>query len=217
MTWKTHSTHTACVAVLAVAVMSLVLAGCTDEQNSAPAPGAGGAKLNDSTSPASTVVVMKTTKGTIRIELNAAKAPLSVANFLRYVDERHFDGTIFHRVMPGFMIQAGGLDAKLNKKPTHDPIRNESANGLSNTVGTIAMARTGEPHSATDQFFINTSPNAERLDRSRRVGWGYAVFGKVTEGMDVANVIVNVPTHTVNGREYVPVDPVMILSVRRAD
>jgi len=167
------------------------------------------------------VVVMETSLGTIKIELRGDKAPISTANFLAYADSGHYDGTIFHRVMPKFMIQGGGFRPDMTQKPAGDPIANESANGLTNDLGTVAMARTKAPNSATCQFFINVSANNGFLNRAKADdGVGYAVFGKVIEGMDVVKQIRDVPTHTVNvqGRpfENVPVEPVLIKSARRA-
>jgi peptidyl-prolyl cis-trans isomerase A (cyclophilin A)/peptidyl-prolyl cis-trans isomerase B (cyclophilin B) len=136
------------------------------------------------------VIEVKTNQGTIMLELYPDKAPLSVENFVRYAKEGHYDGTIFHRVIKDFMIQGGGFDAEMKQKTTHDPIKNEADNGLNNEVGTIAMARTSDPHSATSQFFINTKDNTflNYTAPSGR-GWGYTVFGKVTEGMDVVRKI----------------------------
>jgi peptidyl-prolyl cis-trans isomerase A (cyclophilin A) len=163
------------------------------------------------------VVVMETSKGTIRIELDAVKAPNTVKNFLAYVDSGFFNGTIFHRVIPGFMIQGGGFTAAMDEKDTRPPIQNESANGLTNDRGTIAMARTGDPHSATAQFFINHGGNNAFLNKDQsRDGWGYAVFGKVVAGMDVVDAIAAVPTGVTAGMENVPSTPVVIKSLRRA-
>jgi peptidyl-prolyl cis-trans isomerase B (cyclophilin B) len=143
----------------------------------------------------STSVVVETDQGNIEIELEDEKAPKSVANFLKYVDDKHYEGTLFHRVIPGFMAQGGGYDASFEKKPTRDPVENEGDNGLKNTRGTVAMARTSDPHSATAQFFVNVKDNGF-LDHTGKnsTGWGYAVFGKVTSGMDVVDKIVGVPT-----------------------
>jgi len=137
-------------------------------------------------------VALQTSMGTIRIALEAEKSPVSVQNFLAYVRAGHYDGTVFHRVIPGFMVQGGGFDAQMSQKAVRAPIKNESANGLSNRRGTLAMARTNDPDSATAQFFINVADNG-RLD-SRGGQPGYAVFGEVIEGMDVADRIVAVPT-----------------------
>lgn len=140
-------------------------------------------------------VLMETTKGPITVELYRDKAPTSVDNFLKYVDEGFYNGTIFHRVIDGFMVQGGGFGQDMNKKPTHDPIKNEADNGLKNERGTLAMARTSDPDSATAQFFINHKDNDFLNHRSKdRGGWGYAVFGKVTDGMKVVDEIATTPT-----------------------
>ena len=139
-------------------------------------------------------VLIATSKGNITVELLPAKAPETVANFLRYVDEGFYNGTIFHRVIGGFMIQGGGFDQDYTKKQTHDPVMNEADNGLSNERGTIAMARTGDPHSATAQFFINHTDNPALDHRDKGAGWGYAVFGKVSDGMEVVDRIATVET-----------------------
>lgn len=163
------------------------------------------------------VVVLETSMGTIKIELDREKAPVTVDNFLKYVDSKHYDGTIFHRVIPDFMIQGGGFEPGLRpKRSKFDPIRNEAGNGLSNKQGTIAMARTDDPNSATDQFFINTTDNSSKLDRTSRSA-GYAVFGKVTNGMDVALKIEAVRTHSAAGHDDVPVQDVIVKSIRRAE
>ncbi len=144
---------------------------------------------------AQTVIEMKTNLGVMTIELHADKAPQTVANFVKYVEDGFYKGTIFHRVIPGFMIQGGGFTQDFKQKPTRDPVRNEADNGLMNKAGTIAMARTNDPHSATAQFFINVVDNPFldfRAPNSR--GWGYCVFGKVIKGMEVAQAIVGVPT-----------------------
>jgi peptidyl-prolyl cis-trans isomerase B (cyclophilin B) len=141
------------------------------------------------------LVELNTSQGQIVLELNSEKAPNTVANFVQYVKDGHYDGTIFHRVIAGFMIQGGGLDRDLNEKPTREPIRNEADNGLTNSIGTVAMARTSDPHSATAQFFINVANNTflNHTDKSQR-GWGYAVFGRVVKGMDVVQRISTLPT-----------------------
>jgi peptidyl-prolyl cis-trans isomerase A (cyclophilin A) len=158
------------------------------------------------------VVILDTTAGEIAIELDREKAPITVDNFLKYVDDKFFDNLIFHRVIPNFMVQGGGFDAQIQQKRegVRAPIRNESGNGLINTRGTIAMARTSDPNSATCQFFINHADNAF-LDQ----GAGYAVFGKVTAGMDVVDKIAQGRTTTRAGMRDVPVDPVVIKSARR--
>ena len=165
------------------------------------------------------VVVMDTSMGTIKIELFADKAPVTVKNFLQYVEDKHFDATIFHRVISDFMIQGGGFTEQMKQKPTRDPIKNESDNGLSNERGTIAMARTPDPHSASAQFYINVADNhdLDHQDKSDE-GYGYCVFGKVIEGMDVVDKIKSVEVRAVNrAHTHVPVKDVVIESVRRAD
>lgn len=137
-------------------------------------------------------IEMQTSAGRIEIELDRARAPLTVANFLQYVEDGYYDGTLFHRVVPGFVVQGGGLTPDFEEKPVRDPVANESGNGLSNRQGTIAMARTNDPHSATAQFFFNLADNT-RLDPSA-ARWGYAVFGRVVEGFGVVDAIGRVPT-----------------------
>jgi cyclophilin family peptidyl-prolyl cis-trans isomerase len=163
------------------------------------------------------IVLMETSLGTIKIELYPDKAPITVKNFLGYVDDKFYDGTVFHRVIPDFMVQGGGMLPGLKEKPTKDPIKNESTNGLSNSRGTLAMARTNVPDSATSQFFINHRDNTF-LDRAQsRDKVGYCVFGKVIEGMDVVDKIVAVKTGSRGPHENVPVQDVLIKSARRAD
>lgn len=159
-------------------------------------------------------VLMKTSKGDITLALDPDKAPKTVENFLRYVDEGFYNNTVFHRVISGFMIQGGGLGVDMQKKPTHEPVVNEAKNGLKNVRGSIAMARTSDPHSATAQFFINHRDNSN-LDYPSFDGWGYAVFGKVIDGMDVVDAIAAVKTARKNGRANVPVEPVVIESITR--
>jgi peptidyl-prolyl cis-trans isomerase B (cyclophilin B) len=166
----------------------------------------------------SDTVIVETSLGTFRIALDRAKAPKSVDNFLRYVDAKHYDGTIFHRVIAGFMVQGGGFDAKLDKRPVQAPVANEADNGLVNLRGTVAMARTGDPHSATAQFFVNVVDNAflDHQEKSQH-GWGYCVFGKVTDGMDVVDAIRNVPTGPKGPfAKDAPQTDVVIRSIRRA-
>ena len=156
-------------------------------------------------------VRLTTNHGEILLELNPEKAPLTVENFIGYVKSGHYDGTIFHRVIDDFMIQGGGLDQEMNEKPTGDSIRCEADNGLSNLDRTIAMARTADPHSASAQFYINTTENAFLDFRSATEdGWGYCVFGKVVEGSDVVESIEEVDTTSRNGYQDVPVDLVII-------
>ncbi len=138
-------------------------------------------------------VKLATNMGDIVLALNSEKAPKSVANFLQYVRDGYYDGTIFHRVIDDFMVQGGGFDESFNQKPTRPPIQNEAKNGLKNEMGSVAMARTGDPHSATGQFFINVADN-DFLDYPSQDGWGYAVFGKVVDGMEVVDKIRKLPT-----------------------
>ena len=156
-------------------------------------------------------VELQTTAGTIRLELDDAKAPITVANFLEYVKAGHYDGTIFHRVIKGFMVQGGGFEPGMKQKPTKGEIQNEANNGLKNDKYTIAMARTGEPHSATAQFFINTVDNGFLNHTSPTPqGWGYAVFGKVVKGEDVVESIKKVRTTRKGFHDDVPFDAVVI-------
>jgi cyclophilin family peptidyl-prolyl cis-trans isomerase len=156
-------------------------------------------------------VDLKTSLGTIRLELYPAKAPKTVANFLQYVKDGQYNGLIFHRVIPNFMIQGGGMDKDMREKKTRAPIENEAKNGLKNDLGTVAMARTSAPHSASAQFFINTKNN-DFLNYPGQDGWGYAVFGKVVAGMDVVMKIQQVPTGNVGPFGDVPKQPVIIES-----
>jgi cyclophilin family peptidyl-prolyl cis-trans isomerase len=162
-------------------------------------------------------VQVDTSMGAFTIALDAAKAPKTVANFLAYVDANHYAGTIFHRVISTFMVQGGGFDERYEKKPTLAPVQNEADNGLINAVGTVAMARTSDPHSATAQFFVNVSENTFLNHRAKQgADWGYAVFGRVTQGMDVVERIKAVPTG--EGGPFAkdaPLTPVVIRSVRR--
>jgi cyclophilin family peptidyl-prolyl cis-trans isomerase len=155
-------------------------------------------------------VLMETSMGNITLELDADKAPKSTANFVQYVEDKHYDGLVFHRVIKGFMIQGGGYDASYDQRKTRAPIQNEAKNGLKNARGTIAMARTGDPHSASSQFFINHSDNGF-LDYPGQDGWGYAVFGRVVDGMDVVDKIAEAPTGPARpfGRDM-PVEQVVI-------
>lgn len=162
------------------------------------------------------MVKLQTNFGDITIELNAEKAPITVANFLQYVDNGFFDGTIFHRVIDNFMIQGGGFDSNMRQKPTNEQIQNEANNGLGNDKYTIAMARTSVPHSASSQFFINVNDN-DFLNHTAPTpnGWGYCVFGKVTAGMDVVDKIKKVATTSRMGHQDVPVDNVVIEKASR--
>lgn len=165
----------------------------------------------------STKVVLETSLGKIILEIYENKAPETAKNFLKYVDEKFYDGTIFHRVIPNFVIQGGGFDKEMKEKNTYPAIKNEADNGLSNLRGTIAMARTSDPHSATSQFFINLvdNKNLDFKDKNSGRGWGYAVFGKVIEGMDVVDKIASVQTTTKGYYENVPKEPILILKVYR--
>lgn len=160
-------------------------------------------------------VTLETNMGNIVIALNAEKAPNSAANFISYVESGHYDGTIFHRVINNFMIQGGGFDEMMSQKSVNAPIENEADNGLKNTNGTVAMARTMDPHSATAQFFINVADNGF-LNHSAKTpqGWGYAVFGEVVEGMDVVNNIKDQATGTYAGHQDVPKDSIVITKAR---
>ena len=162
------------------------------------------------------MVRLTTSQGVIELELYADKAPETVKNFLAYVDSGFYNGTIFHRVIPGFMIQGGGFEPGLRQKPTRAPVKNEADNGLRNTVGTVAMARTGDPHSATAQFFINHANNGflDFRERTPRA-WGYAVFGQVTRGLEVVNRIAQAETAQIGPFEGVPVENVVIQRAER--
>jgi len=195
--------------LLPVFGMALLACGQTQEATEQSAA--------SSQSEGSPVIVLETSLGTVQVELDAEKAPDTVENFLQYVDSGHFDGTVFHRVIPGFMVQGGGFDADMQQKPTRENIQNEAANGLRNDRGTLAMARTSDPHSASSQFFVNvvdndflnhTAPNPR--------GYGYAVFGRVIEGMEVMDEIVAVPTGNKGGHQDVPLEAVVLKTAKRA-
>ena len=175
--------------------------------NSVHAQPAGGTK--------NPVVALETSKGTIKIELYPDKAPDTVKNFLSYVDKKHYDGTIFHRVIPKFMIQGGGMNPGMAEKKADGPIKNEAGNGLTNARGSIAMARTSNPHSATAQFFINTVDNRFLDKENAQDGWGYCVFGKVIEGLDVVDKIKEVSTGNVGGHQNVPKEDIIIKSAKK--
>jgi cyclophilin family peptidyl-prolyl cis-trans isomerase len=173
-------------------------------------------KTSKKDSKMNTTVVIETSKGTLEAELFDDKTPITVANFLKYTDEKFFDNTIFHRVISGFMIQGGGFNADMNQKDTHPQIKNEASAELKNLKGTLAMARTSDIHSATSQFFINHADN----DFLNHKGtgpqtFGYAVFGKITKGMDVVEAIAKVPTGTSGFHQDVPTEPVFIKSIRK--
>ncbi len=162
------------------------------------------------------MILMKTSAGDIKLELDKEKAPKTVENFLGYVESGHYAGTIFHRIIDGFMIQGGGFDVNMSQKPAPRTVENEANNGLKNVVGSIAMARTPDPHSASAQFFINVNDNGF-LDYPGQDGWGYCVFGQVVEGMDVVNAIKGVPTGMAKGMRDVPMKPIVIDSVEVID
>jgi cyclophilin family peptidyl-prolyl cis-trans isomerase len=174
--------------------------------------------LNNSAADKNPKVIMKTTMGDITLELYMDKAPVTVKNFVGYIDDKFYDGTIFHRVIKDFMIQGGGHTADMSKKPTKGPIKNEADNGLSNKRGTIAMARMPDPHSATAQFFINhiDNTNLDHMDKSDQ-GYGYCVFGNVVAGMDVVDAIANVKIMTRNGVPNVPRETIEIISVTKVE
>jgi peptidyl-prolyl cis-trans isomerase B (cyclophilin B) len=181
----------------------------TLQQNQRPAKTAAGLFLSERRKK---MVKLETSMGDILIELDEEKAPKTAANFLEYVEAGHYDGTIFHRVIDGFMIQGGGMNAAMEEKPTRQPIENEADNGLANEAYTIAMARTMDPHSATAQFFINVKNNdfLNHTDKTPQ-GWGYAVFGKVSEGQGVVNKIKKVATGRKGMHDDVPVEPVSVI------
>jgi cyclophilin family peptidyl-prolyl cis-trans isomerase len=191
------------LALLAFATITAPLTAAEAPPAAAPAPAT--TAPTETPAPKGVIVLIETSMGPIKLELDREKAPITVENFLKYVRSGHYDGTIFHRVIPGFMIQGGGMNVSMIEKPTRPAIKNEHGNGLTNTRGTIAMARTSDPNSATSQFFINVVDNQRGLD----AGDGYAVFGKVLEGMDVADKISLVRTSA-----DVPKTPITIEKVR---
>jgi peptidyl-prolyl cis-trans isomerase B (cyclophilin B) len=193
-----------------------LLAGLVMALTVAVAPATGFTQNNSTSKQGADMVTvtMETNKGVITLELDREKAPDSVENFITYAKSGHYDGTIFHRVIPGFMIQGGGFDTSMQQKDTNPQIKNEAANGLKNDKGTVAMARTNVPDSATSQFFINVKDN-DFLNHTSPTpqGWGYAVFGKVTDGMDVVESIENVSTANKGGQQDMPVSEVIIEKV----
>jgi cyclophilin family peptidyl-prolyl cis-trans isomerase len=197
--------------MLILAACALALGACSGSksQGGGAAAGKGGAAGPHP------VVEMVTSKGTIELELFPDKAPIGVKNFLSYVEKKHYDGSIFHRVIPNFMIQGGGFTPDMTEKPTEAPIKNEAGNGLLNERGTLAYARKPMVDSATGQFFINLKHNVQLDHRDESpMGFGYAVFGKVVKGMEVVDAIAAVPTTTKPPHANVPVDPVIIQSVK---
>jgi len=219
-----------------IVALLLLTAGCSDGKDLEhpdevnPAEPTGPMGRDDTGSPgtepqtpapiekAKPMIIMETSLGEITVELWPDRAPITVENFLAYVDEGFYDGTIFHRVIADFMIQGGGFTPQLQRKDTHDPIQNEASAELKNERGTLAMARTGEIHSATSQFFINVVDNdfLDHRDETPR-GFGYAVFAKVVDGMEVVDRLRGVSTRTVGGMGDVPAEPVVIERIRRAD
>ncbi len=158
------------------------------------------------------MIILETNHGNIKVQLDEENTPNTAANFKQYVEDEFYNGTIFHRIIDGFMVQGGGFDEDMNQKPTKDNIKNEADKGQTNTRGTLAMARTQEPHSASSQFFINVSDNDFLNFRSQDIqGWGYCVFAKVVEGMDIVDKIKAVPTTSRNGHQDVPVENVVIV------
>jgi cyclophilin family peptidyl-prolyl cis-trans isomerase len=195
--------------VLASSASIFALANISTAQDSTTKP----AEPTPAPAPKVVKVALETSKGTIELELDAEKAPISTANFVNYVKKGHYDGTIFHRVISNFMIQGGGFSADMSQKSTDAPIQNESKNGLKNVKGSIAMARTSAPNSATAQFFINVQDNAN-LDYPSFDGFGYAVFGKVSKGLEVVEAIRVVETTNKGPHQNVPVDPIVIKSAK---
>ena len=210
-------TKTRKIAQLAIGLLSIAVIATTaanhhaEQQNNAT-------KETTSTEIKNTMITIKTNMGEIQLELDAENAPLSTANFIQYAKDGHYDGVIFHRVIPNFMIQGGGFDPEMQQKPTRQPVINEANNGLKNDKYTIAMARTQDPHSASAQFFINTKDN-EFLNFSSETtsGWGYAVFGRVTAGTDVVDAIEKVETGQSGPYGDVPKESVVIESVTVAE
>jgi len=199
----------------ALALAVLAAQATTTQATPAAAPAAAQVPAPEAKpTPDGAVIALETTMGTIQIGLYGSKSPLSSRNVLNYVKSGFYNGTTFHRVIPGFMIQGGGMDAKMNEKPTGAPVRNEARNGLSNTRGSVAMARTNAPHSATSQFFVNVRDNAKLDFGISPDGWGYTVVGEVLSGMDVVDAIVAVPTTSRGPHQNVPVKPVVITKAR---
>lgn len=210
-------------------LLTIGLAGCggTDTQTKSAASGttiqvanastsqqSSGDSMSQDSSSGNPRVLIETSKGNITIELDAKNAPISAENFMAYVNDGFYDGTIFHRVIPGFMVQGGGMNPDMSEKQTKAPIQNEANNGLANDRGTLAMARTNMPHSASSQFFINVADNTFLNHKGETPqGWGYAVFGKVTEGMDTVDAIVGVKTGSHGMHQDVPAEPVLMNKV----
>ena len=202
----------------------MILTGCNAEESTTKPEASNETKTTTETKPsgekmsANPIIKMETSKGTITIELDAEKAPNSAANMVSYVRDGFYDGLIYHRVIPGFMIQGGGMHEDMSEKKNNAPIKNEANNGLKNNRGTLAMARTNDPHSATSQFFINLKDNDFLNYTSESpAGWGYAVFGKVTDGMDVVDEIAKVATGNNRGHGDVPLEAVTIIKATIAE
>ena len=197
------------LAPLPVLLLAVSVSACAAQKE--PKAETAAAAQPTATSSSMLRVTLSTNMGDIVVDLNPAEAPLSSANFIEYVQSGHYNGTIFHRVIDNFMIQGGGFDQNMQQKPTRASIQNEANNGLKNSRGTIAMARTGDPHSASSQFFINVKDNAF-LDHTSPTpqGWGYTVFGQVVEGMDVVDKIKVVQTGNMGGHQNVPTQPIVI-------
>ena len=215
------------VVFLLAPVMCIAIIGCNEEKSTNPDIKAGEQMVSEEpqevqedhvikqqeSQDTKKKVKLETSMGDIVIELDEQKAPVTVKNFLKYIEAGFYDGTVFHRVIPGFMIQGGGFTADLNRKPPHDPIVNEASNGLKNNRGTIAMARTNDPDSATCQFFISQKDN-DFLNYIKDSNPGYAVFGRTIEGMDIVDSIATVKTATKKGMRDVPIEPVVITSAK---
>lgn len=201
--------------IFAFSLIAVMTAACAKKDNVAPAeekiPAAAQVQADNNAEENTMYVLLKTNKGDIVLELDSKNAPETTENFVQYVKDGHYDGTIFHRVIKDFMIQGGGMDAQMKERPTRAPIMNEADNGLKNNKYTIAMARTSDPDSATSQFFINTNDNDFLNFKSQTIqGWGYAVFGKVVSGSEVVDSIEVVPTTRRFPHDDVPVEPVVI-------
>lgn len=202
--------------VFVTLLLTLLISGCREDQTSGDT-----ADSNAEPKPAAAeqykTVFFETSMGDFTVQLNAGRAPITVDNFIQYIESGHYDGTIFHRVIGNFMIQGGGFTSDMTQKSTRAPITNEADNGLTNSVGTIAMARTSMPHSATSQFFINVENNSSLNHRAKNnAGWGYAVFGQVTRGMDVIEAIKQVATGRRGQHGNVPLEPVVIKRIYQA-
>jgi len=199
--------------MIVFAMLSVLLAGCVTEQASVEEL-IDEIELEQKQERNTVMILMKTSKGDIKLELNKEKAPKTVANFMKYVDSGHYNGVVFHRVIGSFMIQGGGFDEDMNQKPAPYTVENEADNGLPNDLGTISMARTNDPHSGGAQFFINVKDN-DMLNHTSKTpqGWGYCVFGKVVEGMDVVETIKAVPTGNHGMFQDVPKETVFITEI----